>query len=95
LFTCASISGAGKQRETKKRSAMPSYDAGEGSAEVAVILVGLHQKIGGPWMLVYVFRRLRCIHIYEYASMMYAVRKNAYDATTTLRQWKRVKAIAS
>ena len=36
-------------------------------AEVAVIL-GLHQKLGGPWKLVYVFRRLRCIHIYECVS---------------------------
>jgi hypothetical protein len=33
-------------------------------AEVAVIL-GLHQTIGGPWKLVYLFRRLRCVHVYE------------------------------
>ena len=34
------------------------------SAEVAVLL-GLHQRIGGPWKLVYVFRRYRCVHVYE------------------------------
>jgi hypothetical protein len=33
-------------------------------AEVAV-LMGLHQNIGGPWKLVYLFRRLRCVHVYE------------------------------
>ena len=33
-------------------------------AEVAVLL-GLHQSIGGPWKLVYLFRRLRCVHVYE------------------------------
>ena len=33
-------------------------------AEVAVLL-GLHQKIGGPYKLVYLFRRLRCVHVYE------------------------------
>lgn len=36
-------------------------------AEVCVLL-GLHQKIGGPWKLVYLFRRLRCLHIYECVS---------------------------
>jgi len=36
-------------------------------AEVA-ILVGLHQLIGGPYKLVYLFRRLRCVHIYECVS---------------------------
>eukprot|EP00808_Paulinella_micropora_P008730 g77250.t1 len=33
-------------------------------AEVAVLL-GLHQVLGGPWKLVYVFRRLKCVHVYE------------------------------
>jgi thiol-disulfide isomerase/thioredoxin len=33
-------------------------------AEV-VIMLGLHQNIGGPWKLVYLFRRLKCIHVYE------------------------------
>ncbi len=33
-------------------------------ADVAVI-VGLHQKLGGPWKLVYLFRRLKCLHVYE------------------------------
>jgi len=33
-------------------------------AEVAILL-GQHQKLGGPWKLVYVFRRLRCVHVYE------------------------------
>ena len=33
-------------------------------AEVAIIL-GLHQKIGGPFKLVYLFRRLKCLHVYE------------------------------
>jgi hypothetical protein len=36
-------------------------------AEVAVLL-GLHQSIGGPWKLVYLFRRLRTIHVYECVS---------------------------
>jgi len=36
-------------------------------AEIAVIL-GLHQSIGGPFKLVYLFRRLRCLHIYECVS---------------------------
>ena len=36
-------------------------------AEVAIIL-GLHQKIGGPFKLIYLFRRLRCLHIYEVVS---------------------------
>jgi hypothetical protein len=36
-------------------------------AEVAVIL-GLHQNLGGPFKLVYLFRRLRCIHVYECVS---------------------------
>lgn len=36
-------------------------------AEVAVLL-GLHQSIGGPWKLVYLFRRLRCVHVYECVS---------------------------
>eukprot|EP01038_Epipyxis_sp_PR26KG_P004031 gene4031-5768_t len=36
-------------------------------AEVAIIL-GLHQNIGGPFKLVYLFRRLRCLHIYECVS---------------------------
>ena len=26
---------------------------------------GLNQVIGGPWKLVYVFRRLKCLHVYE------------------------------
>lgn len=33
-------------------------------AEV-VVLLGLHQIIGGPWKLVYLFRRLKCVHVYE------------------------------
>jgi hypothetical protein len=36
-------------------------------AEV-VVLMGLHQKIGGPYKLVYLFRRLRCLHLYECVS---------------------------
>jgi hypothetical protein len=36
-------------------------------AEV-VVLLGLHQKLGGPWKLVYLFRQLRCMHIYECVS---------------------------
>eukprot|EP01033_Poteriospumella_lacustris_P010457 gene10460-7435_t len=36
-------------------------------AEVAV-MVGLHQKLGGPYKLVYLFRRLKCLHIYECVS---------------------------
>jgi hypothetical protein len=36
-------------------------------AEVAV-LVGLHQKLGGPFKLVYVFRRLKCVQIFECVS---------------------------
>eukprot|EP00457_Paulinella_chromatophora_P000002 gb/GEZN01000002.1/.p1 GENE.gb/GEZN01000002.1/~~gb/GEZN01000002.1/.p1 ORF type:complete len:6816 (+),score=1425.09 gb/GEZN01000002.1/:114-20561(+) len=36
-------------------------------AEVAVLL-GLHQQLGGPWKLIYVFRRLKCIHVYECVS---------------------------
>lgn len=36
-------------------------------AEVAIIL-GLHQSIGGPFKLIYLFRRLRCLHIYECVS---------------------------
>lgn len=36
-------------------------------AEVAVIL-GLHQSLGGPFKIVYVFRRLRCVHVYECVS---------------------------
>lgn len=34
------------------------------NAEVAVLL-GLHQVLGGPFKLVYVFRRLKCVHVYE------------------------------
>lgn len=34
------------------------------NAEVAVLL-GLHQKMGGPYKLVYVFRRYKCVHVYE------------------------------
>ena len=34
------------------------------TAEVAVIL-GLHQNIGGPWKLIFLFRRLKCLHVYE------------------------------
>jgi thiol-disulfide isomerase/thioredoxin len=37
------------------------------NAEVAV-MVGLHQKLGGPFKLVYLFRRLKCLHIYECVS---------------------------
>ena len=37
------------------------------SAEVAV-LIGLHQQLGGVYKIVYVFRRLRCVHIYECCS---------------------------
>ncbi|KAJ1423900.1 hypothetical protein B484DRAFT_102886 [Ochromonadaceae sp. CCMP2298] len=33
-------------------------------AEVGVLL-GLHQTIGGPFKLVYLFRRLRCVHVFE------------------------------
>jgi len=36
-------------------------------AEVAVML-GLHQSLGGPWKLVYLFRRIRCVHVYECVS---------------------------
>lgn len=36
-------------------------------AEVAVLL-GLHQVLGGPFKLVYIFRRLKCVHIYEVLS---------------------------
>ena len=36
-------------------------------AEVAVLL-GLHQTIGGPFKIVYLFRRLRCVHVYECVS---------------------------
>lgn len=45
---------------------MPEHELPE-DAEVAVLL-GLHQRIGGPWKLVYLFRRLRCVHIYECVS---------------------------
>ena len=37
------------------------------TAEVAVML-GLHQQLGGPFKLVYLFKKLRCIHIYECVS---------------------------
>lgn len=33
-------------------------------AEV-VVLMGLHQKLGGPYKLIYLFRRWRCLHVYE------------------------------
>ena len=33
-------------------------------AEVAV-LIGLHQKLGGPFKLVYLFKKLKCLHVYE------------------------------
>ena len=33
-------------------------------AEVAVLL-GEHQSLGGPFKLVYLFRRLKCVHVYE------------------------------
>lgn len=36
-------------------------------AEVAVLL-GVHQKLGGAFKLVYIFRRLRCVHVYECVS---------------------------
>jgi len=42
---------------------MPEWALPE-DAEVAVLL-GLHQTIGGPFKLVYLFRRLRCVHVYE------------------------------
>lgn len=34
------------------------------SAEVATLL-GVHPTLGGPFKLVYLFRRLRCAHVYE------------------------------
>jgi thiol-disulfide isomerase/thioredoxin len=34
------------------------------SAEVAVLL-GVHQHLGGPFKLVYLFRTYRCVHVYE------------------------------
>eukprot|EP00750_Incisomonas_marina_P014138 INCI17609.11.p1 GENE.INCI17609.11~~INCI17609.11.p1 ORF type:complete len:5029 (+),score=1065.32 INCI17609.11:298-15384(+) len=34
------------------------------NAEVAVLL-GEHQNLGGPFKLVYLFRRLKCVHVYE------------------------------
>ena len=37
------------------------------NAEVAV-LMGLHQVLGGPYKLVYIFRRLKCLHVYECVS---------------------------
>ena len=36
-------------------------------AEVAVLL-GIHQQLGGPFKLVYLFRNHRCVHIYECVS---------------------------
>jgi hypothetical protein len=36
-------------------------------AEVAVLL-GVHQKLGGPFKLVYLFRRFRTVHVYECVS---------------------------
>ena len=33
-------------------------------AEV-VVLLGEHQMLGGPFKLVYLFRRLKCVHVYE------------------------------
>ena len=36
-------------------------------AEVAVLL-GLHQTLGGPFKLVYLFRRLKCVNVYECVS---------------------------
>ncbi len=36
-------------------------------AEVAV-LVGLHAQWGGPFKIVYVFRRLKCVNVYEVIS---------------------------
>jgi hypothetical protein len=46
---------------------MMNAKATPANAEVAVIL-GLHQKLGGPYKLVYLFRRLRCVHVYECVS---------------------------
>ena len=37
------------------------------TAEVCVLL-GLHQKLGGPYKLVYIFRRYKCVHVYECVS---------------------------
>ena len=31
-------------------------------------MLGLHQSLGGPFKLVYIFRRLKCVHIYECVS---------------------------
>lgn len=36
-------------------------------AEV-VVLLGLHQELGGSFKLVYILRRLRCLHVYEIVS---------------------------
>lgn len=36
-------------------------------AEV-VVLLGLHQKLGGPFKYIYIFRFLRCVHVYECVS---------------------------
>lgn len=33
-----------------------------------VVLIGLHQKLGGPFKLVYIFRRLRCVNVFEIVS---------------------------
>ena len=33
-------------------------------AEVAV-LIGMHQNLGGPFKLIYLFKRLKCLHVYE------------------------------
>ena len=37
------------------------------NAEVAV-LMGVHQELGGPYKLIYLFRAFKCLHIYECVS---------------------------
>jgi hypothetical protein len=37
------------------------------NAEVAV-LMGLHQQMGGPYKLIYLFRAFKCLHVYECVS---------------------------
>lgn len=36
-------------------------------AEVA-ILMGLHQNLGGPFKLIYLFKRLKCANVFEVVS---------------------------
>ena len=58
---CGARSSTGRSRP-RLRSCCPRNAA---ARRGVAVLLGLHPKLGGPYKLVYLFRRLRCVHVYE------------------------------